>query len=237
MITANIDADIVTYRNAASCETKDKETNTYVVTEPVEIAFARIDKMMRDLLDEVGTTKYKAFLSGGNNFRYAINPKYKANRPPYRPQYLQTCREYLVIEWGARVTDGYEADDAVGMEQTENTILCSNDKDLNMIPGEHYNFIKKERFYVSEIDALKAFYRQCLIGDTVDNIIGISGIGPVKASKALDHLQTEVEMFETVIQFYGREIDRFWMNADCLWIMRKEGETFSDRYPKSYSPT
>lgn len=239
MKTALIDADIVTFRNSASCEARDKNTGEYVVKDSLGIAFARIDKMMHEILSETGAKQYKAFISGENNFRYTINPQYKANRPAYRPQYLQACREYLVTEWGARVTDGYEADDAVGMEQTEHTILCSNDKDLNMIPGEHYNFIKKENFYVTELAGLQAFYRQMLIGDTVDNIIGISGIGPVKAAKAIDPLQTEVEMKDVVYSLYvpadsnGPEyeanIARYWMNADCLWIWRKYGEKYSDR--------
>jgi hypothetical protein len=236
---ANIDADIVTYRNAASCEAKDKITGEYVVTEPLGIAFARVDKMMRDCLHELAVPEYQAYLSGGDNFRYAINPQYKATRPTYRPQYLQACREYLVTEWGAKVTEGYEADDAVGMAQTDSTILCSNDKDLNMIPGEHYNFIKKERFYVTEMDGIKAFYRQMLIGDTSDNIIGIRGIGPVKASKLIDHLESEEEMFKVVTNLYDlsdtddgdmKADERFWMNVDCLWIWRKYGETFSERY-------
>lgn len=244
MKIALIDADIVTFRNAASCETKDKDTGEYIVKDSLDISFARMDKMMHEILEETGAKQYKAFISGENNFRYTINPQYKANRPTYRPQYLQACREYLVTEWGARVTDGYEADDAVGMEQTEDTILCSNDKDLNMIPGEHYNFIKKENFYVTELAGLQAFYRQMLIGDTVDNIVGIGGIGPVKAAKAIDHLQTEVEMFEQVqyiyelsdtdAQSYGIKSDeRFWMNADCLWIWRTPYEKYSDRWNKN----
>lgn len=221
MTTALIDADIVAYRNAAASE-----------GDGLDIALIRVDKMMRDILEATKASTYKSFLSGDTNFRNEINPEYKANRKDIvRPQYLNQCKEYLVTEWNSRVTDGYEADDALGFNQTEDTIICTIDKDLMMIPGKHYNFVKGEFADVTEIEGLKAFYRQMLVGDTSDNIRGVSGIGPVKAAKAVNHLQTEVEMFKQVQQYYEEDSDRFWMNADCLWIMRKEGERFTDRKP------
>lgn len=212
-----IDADIVAFRVAASAE-----------NEPQEIALLRIDSMMNDILST--TDSYKAFLTGKNNFRYDINPDYKANRKDtVRPQWLDICRSYLINEYNAIVTDGYEADDALGFNQTEDTVIFSIDKDLLMIPGHHYNFIKNEYREVSELDSLKTFYKQMLIGDTSDNIKGVAGIGKVKAAKLIDHLDNEADMFNLVADLYSNQ-ERFLMNADCLWIMRKENERFSNRY-------
>lgn len=225
MTIALIDADIVAYRNAAASE-----------NDGLEIALVRIDRMMQNILDTTKSSSYKAFLSGDTNFRNEINPDYKANRKTIvRPQYLNECKEYLVTEWHSRVTDGYEADDALGFNQTDESIICTIDKDLMMIPGKHYNFIKEEFTDVSELDGIKTFYKQCLIGDTSDNIIGVSGIGPVKAAKIINHFETEIGMFDVVMDLYSpnhteEEVNRFWMNADCLWIQRIENERFSDRY-------
>jgi len=231
MTIALVDADIVAYRNAAASE-----------NDGLEIALVRVDRMMQNILDATKAGSYKSFLSGDTNFRNEINPEYKANRRNIvRPQYLNDCKEYLVTEWHSRVTDGYEADDALGFNQTDESIICTIDKDLMMVPGKHYNFIKEEFTDVSELDGLKAFYRQCLIGDTSDNIIGVSGIGPVKAAKIINSLETEEEMFATVSNLYdltdtdtltawSRAAERFWMNVDCLWIQRVENERFSDRY-------
>jgi len=228
MTTALIDADIVAHSNAAAAG------------EDFNAAMIYIDSMMTNILHATETSSYKAFLTGGNNFRYEINPKYKANRDDLiRPPYLQECREYLVTEWKAKVTDGYEADDALGFNQTEESIICTIDKDLNMIPGKHYTWpimrggieIREAKLYeVSELEGLQAFYRQMLIGDTSDNIFGVKGIGKVKAAKIIDCLQTELEMFEQTQVYYEGDINRFWMNADCLWIMQKEGERYSNRY-------
>lgn len=220
-----IDADIVAYRCAASAE-----------NENLDVAIFRTDSMMMELL--AFDNCYKAFLSGEKNFRKEINPEYKANRKDIvKPQYLIDCKNYLISEYGATVTDGYEADDALGINQVEESVICSIDKDLLMIPGMHYNFVKKEYHEISEIDGLKQFYRQMLIGDTADNIRGVDKIGKVKAAKLIDHLETEEEMYHTVSDLYylnesntEEAYNRFIMNADCLWIMRKEGETFSKRY-------
>jgi 5'-3' exonuclease len=68
-----------------------------------------------------------------------------------------------------------------------------------------------------------------LIGDSVDNIMGVRKIGKVKAAKLIDHLEHEELMFKVVMDLYEGDEDRFWMNADCLWIWQTKGERFTDR--------
>src|SRR5512139_1957182 len=112
MTIALIDADIVGYRCSAASE-----------NDPEDICLMRVDKLMRDILSETSSTGYLAFLSGSNNFRKEIYPEYKANRKDVvRPKHLPLVREFLQYEWSAAVTDGYEADDALGMYQNSETI-------------------------------------------------------------------------------------------------------------------
>lgn len=215
-MTALIDADIIAYRGGASAE-----------NDPLDIAYMRVDNMMMDILENEKT--YLSFLSGKNNFRYSINPEYKANRKDkVKPKWLDKCKEYLISEYKSITTDGYEADDALGFNQTEETVIYTIDKDLMMIPGHHYNFVKKEYREVSEQEAIKTFYKQMLIGDSSDNIFGVEKIGKVKAEKIISPLETEEEMFNVVFSLYDTE-ERFWNNADCLWIWRIKEERFSDR--------
>jgi 5'-3' exonuclease len=222
-LLALIDADIVKWRCAASAE-----------QEPPEVALLRVETMMMEILN--GTDTYLSYLTGPNNFRYKINPEYKANRKDKpKPRHLEICQNYLIQEYNAIVTDGYEADDALGMAQTEDSVIYSIDKDLLMIPGHHYNFVTKQYQEVSELDGLRSFYRSMLIGDTTDNIFGVEKIGKVKAAKLIDHLETEEKMYDSVHNLYVAscfDIDqqaRFEVNANCLWIWRKYGETFSKR--------
>lgn len=230
---ALIDGDIVVYSNAASAE-----------DDPVEVAYMRIDQMMHSILDTTGADTFRVFLSGSNNFRHEIYPEYKANRKDMiDPRWRKACKEYLVREWDAEVTDGYEADDALGIVQCQNllaqqarpndTIIATVDKDLDMIPGMHYSWpiirkgavVREGKIYeVSEVEGIRSFYRSLLVGDRTDNIFGVDGIGKVKAAKMIDNLETEEEMFERVAELYQGDMDRLLVNGKCLWIMREENK-------------
>lgn len=218
---ALIDADLVAFINSASAEGEDEW-----------IALSRVDTHMQSILDTTGAKTYRAFLSGSNNFRRNVNPEYKANRKDVpQPRHRNACKQHLVTQWNAEVTDGYEADDALGINQTKDTIICSIDKDLDMIPGRHYSWpilrggkvVREGKIYeVSEIEGLRSFYRSILVGDRTDNIFGVKGIGPVKAAQQIDPLLTEEDMFNKVAELYGEDMDRLTMNAKCLYILRKE---------------
>lgn len=184
---------------------------------------------MQELLYTTQADSYLSFLTGSNNFRKKINTEYKANRKDKEPpQFLQDCREFLITEWNSIISDGCEADDLLGIHQSDGTTIASLDKDLRMIPGHHFNWVKGEQDYVDTLSGLRHFYKQMLIGDRSDNIFGIDRIGPVKASKLIDNLEDESEMIEVVADLYN-DPKRFVMNAQCLWIMYKEGVTWVNR--------
>lgn len=218
MTTLLIDSDLVAFRCAAS-----------VGEDAKDVALSRVDRLMQELLHLTGASDYIAFLTGPGNFRKKINLEYKANRKDKEPPiYLKDCREFLINEWNAVVSEGIEADDLLGIYQTDKTIIASLDKDLRMIEGHHYNWMHNVRDYVSELDGLRHFYKQMLIGDRSDNIFGVDKIGPVKAGKLIDNLEDEMEMIDVVANLYN-DPKRFVMNAQCLWIMQQEGVTWVKR--------
>jgi len=229
-----IDGDIVAYRCSASVEPSKNAPPRDLTPEETaferDIAIARCDTLMRELIHTTQADEYICFLSGRDNFRYKVYPEYKANRKDMvDPRFRQDCKEFLLREWNAILSHGCEADDLLGVNQTEDTIIASIDKDLLMIPGWHYNWVRDERTYTVPIDGLRYFYKQMLIGDKTDNIIGIAGLGPVKSGKLIDCLETEEEMVEKVFQLYEEDVDRFISNAQCLWIMQEEGVTWLQR--------
>jgi hypothetical protein len=218
---ALIDGDIVNYRCAAVTENDD-----------VNIACWQAGEMIQRIIHETNSLAYTVFLSGSSNFRYDIYPEYKANRKDApRPKHWAAIREYLCTYHNARVTDGHEADDAMGIHQclsNGDTIICSIDKDMLMIPGMHYNFVKQELRMVSPLEGMRHFYKQLILGDKTDNIFGYDGKARDKvpnflkpAMAALDEMTDEFDMYDFVKDMYDDE-DRFHMNAQCLWIWRKE---------------
>ncbi len=219
MTTALIDGDIVAFRVAAASEDTD-----------LEIACLRADKLMGDIVFLTDSTNYKCFLTGRNNFRKEIYPEYKANRKDKpKPIHLQGVRDFLIHQWFAVVTEGCEADDYLGINQTEETICCSIDKDLLQLPGRHYNWVKSEYYDQSYIGGIKHFYLQLLQGDRGDNIPGIDGIGPKKAERFLEGVSNEKEMYTIALELYKGDVDTMHRNMQLLWIWREMGGTWNPK--------
>lgn len=218
-MNALIDADIVCYRSAAASEDG-----------LVEVAKDRADWMINTMLDEIDAKNQALFLTGKDNFRYSIFPEYKAFRKDkQRPKWEPAVKQHLIDQWEALVIDGMEADDALGIAQCsaqrDTTIICTVDKDLNCIPGWHYNFVKKEKFYVSNEEAIRFFFNQLLVGDPTDGIKGVPGIGKVKAAKLLDSCESPEDFYEVVKDQYSCE-EEMDLNAKCLYIWRKQNDNW-----------
>ena len=217
---ALIDGDILAYRIGFTTED---------VGEP--IVRARVDEFLSELLMDLDVKDYDGWLSGDNNFRdkIAVTVPYKGNRTGRRPIHYQYIRDYLVNDWGFKITEGQEADDALAIQATElrdKCIICSIDKDLLQVPGWHYNFVKKEKTYVDESTGTRNFYQQVLTGDRVDNIVGIRGIGPVKASAILKCCRTDEEYFRVCVESYDGNVERVVENCRLLWLRRYPDQTW-----------
>lgn len=224
---ALVDMDLVCFRCAASAEQDD-----------VGIAIYRLNELFDQILEKTGSTEYQAFLTGSRNFRKTIYPEYKAHRKAPKPVHLDACRDYAMQSLNAELApDGLEADDALGINQTDNTIICSLDKDLLQIPGRHFSWeisgkgwTRPDTFVEqTELEGLRLFYEQCLKGDTSDNIKGIEKIGDKKAKTLLSSCLSELDMLSVVRDLYGND-DEFLMNAGCLWILREENSYYKDRF-------
>jgi DNA polymerase-1 len=236
---ALIDMDLVVYRCAASAEQDD-----------FNIAVYRAEDLLDNILNSVGASEYRAFISSDTNFRKTIYPEYKGNRKAEKPVHLLALKEYALEYMNAEVCpDGLEADDMLGIKQDKvgwwsphngeerqyHTTICSLDKDLLQIPGNHYQWEigtstwSKPAMHLtqSNLEGYRLFYQQCIKGDPTDNIKGIKGKGKVFAEKVLANCQTEKEMFNVVRDLYSNDSE-FIMNASCLWILREHGKPFTE---------
>ena len=129
----------------------------------------------------------------------------------------------------------------VGVRLTElgrEGIVAHIDKDINMIPGMHYNWelkrlgklIRPATIYeVTEEEALYNFYYQLLVGDATDNIKGVRGLGPVGASKFLSQYVDEPTRYREILDLFSckEELD---LNAKVLWIWRKINDDVTERW-------
>lgn len=150
-------------------------------------------------------------LTGPHNFRKVVEPTYKLNRKPVaKPIALAFAKQYMVDHLGARIVDGLEADDLIGLSLTGKYaegkgIAVSIDKDMATIPGLHMNPNKdlKPRL-VSQQDADRYWMTQTLTGDTTDGYSGAPGIGPKKAEAILAGRTELATMWAGVLAGYAK---------------------------------
>lgn len=191
---------------------REDENSLYTIEkevkpEPLENALHNVREMIKSIQEGVGCTSYQLYLTGGSNFRDEISTiqKYKGNRNKlHKPYWYEGIRDYMTSSLGAIIIDGQEADDVMSIELTNNINYCiaTIDKDLDNTPGWHYNFDKDALYKVEEKEATYNFYKQLLIGDRVDNIRGIPGVGIKTAEKILSGLSTEREYAQEVYEKY-----------------------------------
>lgn len=191
---------------------------------------------------------------------------YKGTRKSEKPLYYNSIRAYLLVSYNTVVSSGCEADDEMAMEQTlrpDSTIICTRDKDLRQVPGNHYGWEtgKQAEFGPRSYDQLgtleldrslsspklvgggfKFFAGQLLTGDVVDNIEGLKGYGPVKVSDLIGNLNSIPELLSAVRTEYERVYPDSWRKnlreqTDLLWMIRRRNEDGSLVMfnPKDYS--
>ena len=213
-----------------------------VEAEPEAHALFNARSLVRSVEEKLEADSLILYLSGPTNYRLGlatIKP-YKGNRDPdHKPVHAAAIKAMYRREYNVKTSDGQEADDdmsiahyALWTRDPYCTAIATIDKDLDMVPGLHYNFVKGEQYYVEPLEGLRTFWQQMLKGDTVDNIPGVPGVGPVGAKKALADCADEKQMYDIVrtmyVKGYGDKADEALLeNGRLLWMRRHENEWWS----------
>lgn len=159
--------------------------------------------MLKKLQSDVGAEHAVCvFDASGPTFRDAWYPEYKAQRAPMPPELraqIEPIHEVVaLLGWPVLTVPGVEADDvigtlcAVGAGQGHRVIVSTGDKDLSQLVNpdvELINTMSGER--LDEAGVLAKFGVPpdriidylTLMGDAVDNVPGVVGVGPKTAAK------------------------------------------------------
>jgi len=154
------------------------------------------------------------FDAKGKTFRDDLYPEYKAQRAPMpddlRLQIEPIHQAVAAMGWPILMVEGVEADDVIGTLAVEatargmNTIISTGDKDLAQLVNANVTLINTmSNEKLDEAGVLAKFGVPpnriidylTLIGDTVDNVPGVSKCGPKTAVKWL----TEYDSLDGVI--------------------------------------
>ncbi len=214
----------------------------FYVEQPMQ-AISTLQLMIKNIVQGCrgNGKRFKVVLSGPTNFRndVATIQPYKGNRKDFvKPVHFDLLRDWLAGMPYTIFSDNEEADDVLSRACLAGHTIATIDKDLNNTPGTHYNLNTGNLYEVSEEEAMHNFYMQTLVGDTADNIPGIRGIGPAKASKALAGCTTPAEYEDVILSIYSDHYEdavaALTEVGQLLWMRREEGEMWEPEAGHGY---
>ena len=263
---ALIDADILLHECSAVAEARPNgETMEDRTLKSFDFVKELFDGRVSDIVKATGSDSYTLYLTGDGNFReeVAVTKPYKGTRKEEKPYHYDNLKTYIKSLPECDFIEGMEADDAMAIDQEiayvcitnsdeyyeapdmSETVICTRDKDLRMVPGWHYGWEcgYQPEFKIQWVDSigsislsndrkkingtgLKFFWSQMLTGDRVDNIPGLEGDGPVVAYETLKDCLTEKEMYLAVKARYEMTYPDTWREymleqGRLLWMVRE----------------
>jgi 5'-3' exonuclease len=186
-------------------------------------AKAQVLRRIQESIEDTFADDYIIALGTSSNFRVDLYPDYKRSNSRVTaksklPDWFGELKEYLGEQPNIVKAVGMESDDLLRMwsfqavEAGDPFVLCSIDKDLDCIPGLHYNSKYRKSYEVTPDEANAFYWQQILQGDSTDNIPGLPRVGPVKAKAMLAGLKTEEERQQRVIKEYQSVYGDNWKN-------------------------
>ncbi|MEE8057182.1 MAG: DNA polymerase I [Pseudomonadales bacterium] len=155
-----------------------------------------INMLRRLLKDYPGSPMGVIFDAKGKTFRDAIYPQYKANRPPMpddlREQIAPIHNIIKAMGLPLIIVNGVEADDVIGTYARQattrglNVVVSTGDKDMAQLVNQHVTLVNTMTDTVLDEEGVRAKFGippaliidyLALMGDKVDNIPGVAGVG------------------------------------------------------------
>ncbi len=155
------------------------------------------------------------FDAKGKTFRDDIYPEYKAQRPPMpddlRSQIQPVHDIVRAMGFPLLMIEGVEADDVIGtlaQQATEkgiDVIVSTGDKDMAQLVNQHVTLVNTMTETVMDIEGVKEKFGLppeliidflALMGDKVDNIPGVPGVGEKTALALLQNLGSIDDIYQ-----------------------------------------
>ena len=180
MTTLLVDADILAFKCAARHEVR---TAFGVTVGSLDDAKTDADQTVSQWLKMLGATDAVMALSCRlGNFRYKVLPTYKYGRKSTsdkRPELLTDMKLHLAECYESHVLFNLEGDDVLGILQTDDTIIVSEDKDLRTVAGRLYAPHRDELgvIDITQLEADQFLMWQTIVGDSTDGYKGALGVG------------------------------------------------------------
>jgi DNA polymerase-1 len=207
----------------------------------VNAVFGFCNMIARLMKDHTGTHIAVIFDAGSKTFRNRMYDQYKAHRPEPPPELVP---QFALIREATRAfglpsieLDDWEADDLIAAyakavkEMGGEAIIVSSDKDLMQLIGPSVFMLdpmKNTPIGLAEVEAKfgvtpdKVVEVQALIGDSVDNVPGVRGIGPKGAAELIKEYGTLEAVLEAALSMKpSKRRDMLIEHAEAARISRQ----------------
>lgn len=209
-----VDADMLLFRACTSTEV-EVMLDDDVWTRHSEMPEARRKYwgQINDWIDQFNSCPEHVFhcFTDRSAYRRELCPSYKQNRKGPKPIGFKALKGEVMMDEGAFMYNRIEADDLISIFATmlnehDNVIIASGDKDLRQVAGTHA-WIDQEPYDVSKDEAQRFTYQQFLSGDSTDGIPGCKGIGPVNAERIVSKfdLSRPMDCWQEIVRTYEQK--------------------------------
>lgn len=218
---------------------KEQEWESFVEYLDESVVNIIAERRIKDIITRCKCDNLRYFLTGPGNYREEIATikPYKGNRVADKPVHYDYAKQLFLDKYAAELHQGQEADDAMGIAQAtaiqsgqDDTIIATIDKDLNIVPGWHFDWNKDLLYRVGRHDGLRYFHMQMLAGDATDNIPGIKRMGMKTAAKRFTDIKDNLgAQRKLIVEEYRKQYNYDWVSAinevaKLLWIRQEAGQ-------------
>lgn len=173
-----------------------------------------VNMLRRMEKDYPGSPVTAIFDAKGKTFRSDIYPEYKANRPPMPDELrsqIQPIHDIIrAMGIPLLIIDGVEADDVIGtltsqaIDHGMEVVVSTGDKDMAQLVNSHVTLVNTMNDTVMDREGVEKKFGippeliidfLALMGDKVDNIPGVAGVGEKTALALLQGLGNLEEIY------------------------------------------
>jgi len=209
-----VDGSSYLYRAFFASQQADLRNSAGVPTGAIRV----VTSMLKSLIKQYPESPIAViFDAKGKTFRDEIYSDYKVQRPPMpddlRSQVDPIHKIVKAMGMPLIIEDGVEADDVIGTlasqasEQGVDTIISTGDKDMAQLVDKHVMLINTMTDTLMDVDGVREKFGippeliidfLALMGDKVDNIPGVPGVGEKTALALLQGIGGIKDLYENL---------------------------------------
>ncbi|KXJ55638.1 MAG: DNA polymerase I [Neptuniibacter sp. Phe_28] len=209
-----VDGSSYLYRAFFASQQADLRNSAGVPTGAIRV----VTSMLKSLIKQYPESPIAViFDAKGKTFRDEIYSDYKAQRPPMpddlRSQVDPIHKIVKAMGMPLIIEDGVEADDVIGTlasqasEQGVDTIISTGDKDMAQLVDKHVMLINTMTDTLMDVDGVREKFGippeliidfLALMGDKVDNVPGVPGVGEKTALALLQGIGGIKDLYENL---------------------------------------